>query len=197
VLELPRDGLGAKPSRKAFEGRKAVLNRGEDPADEKKERREADTVADFAETFIEQHAKKKQRRWRAVKSRLDNDVLPKWKHKLMRDITRRDVRELIEDIAARPAPISANRVRALLSKFFKFAVQLDVVDFNPVADTPRPGVERRRDRVLSGDEICQFWSVSDDFPAAMQAAWKLRLLTAQRANEVNNMTWEEVDLVAG
>jgi integrase len=170
---------------------------GTDPAEAKQEKRTADTVADFADIFIEQHAKPKLKRWKGVKSRLDNDVLPLWRHKLMKEITRREVRDLIEGIAARPAPISANRVRALLSKFFKFAIERDVVESNPVVGTPRPGKEQRRDRVLSPDEIRQFWKACDALPLPMQAAWKLRLLTAQRATEVHDMQWSEVDLEAG
>ena len=179
----------------AKDDRKQVL-KGVDPAEVKQARREQDTVASFAEIFIEQHAKKR-RRWKAVKSRLDNDVLPLWRHKLMRDVTRRDVRALLDGIAARPAPISANRVRALLSKFFNFAIQHDVVDANPVTGTARYGVERRRDRVLTHDEIRTFWKACDALPLPMAAAWKMRLLTAQRANEIINMTWSEVDLDGG
>jgi hypothetical protein len=63
------------------------------------------------------------------------------------------VRELIDDIVARPAPISANRVRALLSKMINVATQLDIVGANPVVGIARPGVERRRDRMLTPDEI--------------------------------------------
>ena len=34
-------------------------------------------------------------------------------------------------------------------------------------------------------------------PPEMAAAWRLRLLTAQRANEVRDMAWSELDLAAG
>lgn len=186
----------AEARERAKDALKQVSN-GVDPAGVKQERRTLPTVEDFATTFIEKHAKPKLRRWKPVKSRLDNDVLPKWRHKLMKDITRRDVRELIDEIAARPAPISANRVRALLSKFFKVAMQQDVVEFNPVADTPRPGEERKRERVLTHDEIRQFWKATDALEAQMAAFWRLRLLTAQRGGEVANMTWSELDLDGG
>lgn len=186
----------AEARQRAKDALKLVAN-GQDPAGAKQERRTLPTVEDFSTTYIEQHAKPKLRRWKPVKSRLDNDVLPKWRHKLMKDITRRDVRELIDEIAARPAPISANRVRALLSKFFKVAMQHDVVESNPVADTPRPGEERRRERVLTHEEIRQFWTACDSLESEMAAFWKLRLLTAQRGGEVANMTWSELDLDGG
>lgn len=183
-------------ARKRGKDARKLVSAGIDPAEVKQERRDADTVADFATIYIEQHAKKKKS-WKSVQSRLDNDVLPKWKHKLMQDITRRDVRELIDEIAKRPAPISANRVRALLSKFFNVAIERDVVEMNPVTGTARPGVEQRRDRVLTHDEIRTFWTACDALPAEMAAGWKLRLLTAQRAGEVHDLAWAELDLESG
>ncbi|HXG72601.1 MAG TPA: tyrosine-type recombinase/integrase [Gemmatimonadaceae bacterium] len=174
-----------------------LVSDGIDPAEVKQERRSLPTVEDFATVYIEKHAQPKLRRWKGVKSRLDNDVLPTWRHKLMKDITRRDVRELIDGIAARPAPISANRVRSLLHKLFNVAIQLDVVEANPVSGTARPGVEQRRDRVLTSDELRRFWTACDAMSPEMAAAWRLRLLTAQRANEVHNLAWRELDLDAG
>jgi integrase len=170
--------------------------KGEDPAEQKRERREAPTVGDFAKTFIEVQSKK-NKSWRGAQSQLNNIVLPKWKHRLVKDVTRQDVRDLVEAVAARPAPILANRVRALLSRFFNVAIERDVIEANPVVRVPRPGFERRRDRVLTHDEIRKFWTACDGLPLAMAAFYKLRLLTAQRGGEVASMRWQDVDLDAG
>ena len=170
---------------------------GHDPALEKAGRRQADTVGDFAKTYIAEHAKPRKKSWKVDQMRLNIDVLPAWQHRLMKDITRRDVRELLHTIAARPAPIVANRVRSLLHKLFNVAIELDVVDVNPVTATRRPGVERQRDRVLTPDELRTFWIACDALPLEMRAAFKLRLLTAQRGGEVFGMRWQEVDLEDG
>jgi hypothetical protein len=55
---------------------------------------------------------------------------------------------LIEAVAARPAPILANRVRALLHRLFNWPIEQEHVEGNPVALVRRPGVERQRDRVF-------------------------------------------------
>jgi integrase len=178
---------------------KAALKRvakGEDPAEQKRARREAPTVGDFAKAFIEVQSKK-NKTWRGAQSQLHNIVLPTWRHRFVKDITRQDVRDLVEAVAARPAPILANRVRALLSRFFNVAIERDVIEANPVVRVPRPGVEQRRDRVLTHDEIRKFWTACDGLPLAMAAFYKLRLLTAQRGGEVASMRWEDVDLDAG
>jgi hypothetical protein len=129
--------LSLADARKAARVALKQVAAGRDPAEQKQERREADTVGEFAKTYIEKHAKLRKRTWKIDKMRLDIDVLPAWEHRLMREITRRDVRELLDSIAARPAPIVANRVRSLLHKLFNFAIKLDVISQNPVGGTER------------------------------------------------------------
>jgi integrase len=174
-----------------------LVSAGVDPGQTKQDRRDADTVSDFAKTYIEKHAKPRKKSWKVDQRRLNIDVLPLWTHRLMKDITRRDVRELLDAIAARPAPIVANRVRSLLHKLFNVAIELGIVEVNPVTATRRPGVEQQRDRVLTHDEMRTFWTACDALPLEMRAAWTLRLLTAQRGGEVYGMHWQDVDLEGG
>jgi integrase len=171
-----------------------LVSAGIDPQQQKVDARTADTVAEFAERYINEHARPKLRRWRDVESRLKSEVLSEWRHRPMTAIAPRDVTALVDAIAARPAPILANRVRALLSKFFKVAVQKFVVEHNPVADTAKPGVERIRERVLSDDELRTFWKTTEPLAPALRALWRVRLLTAKRPGEVANMRWQDVDL---
>ena len=86
---------------------------------------------------MERHAKKKKKSWRNDQAILNADILPLWRHRLLKEIARRDVRELLNTIVDRGAPIHANRVRACLSKLFKFAIIEDAVEVNPVADVPQ------------------------------------------------------------
>ena len=59
---------------------------------------------------------------------------------------------------------------------------------------PRPGVERRRDRVLTADELRMLWQKLDAESPPMAAAFRLRLLTAQRGGEVHDLRWADLDL---
>ena len=106
------------------EARKQVLGRHRPGRTQSRQRRDADTVGDFAKTYIEKHARKKNTSWKDMDASLRRNVLPAWRHKLMRGhhAPRRAGTDLTR-IAKRPAPISANRVRALLSKFFNVAIQ--------------------------------------------------------------------------
>lgn len=109
-------------------------------------------------------------------------IRPQWRHRAAREIQRADVRELVQAVALRGAPIAANRLRALLHIVFAFAIEQEMVEANPVTHVPRPGVERRRDRVLSAEEIRCLWAQLDREAPPMSAAFRLRLITAQRGS---------------
>lgn len=170
---------------------------GADPAAVKQDARRVETIADLAADYIEKHAKRKKRSWREDDRMLRADILPAWKARAVADITRRDVRQLVEGIAERGAPIAANRTAALLSKLFRYALDADIIETSPAIRIPRPGVAKSRDRVLTEDEIRQLWEAFDGLDAPMAAFYKLRLITAQRGNEVASMRWADVDRAAG
>ena len=67
----------------------------------------------------------------------------------------------------------------------------------PCFKLPTPSKERRRDRVLTDEELKKVWkALGSEKSAAIADAFKLRLLTAQRGGEVLAMRWAEVDLNA-
>ena len=170
---------------------------GRDPALVKRAAREADTIAELAARYVEEHAKPKKRSWKNDRRLLGKHILPIWRHRAAREIRRQDVREVIQAVAHGGAPITANRLRALLHKLFAFAIEQELVETNPVTHVARPGVERRRDRVLSNDELRVLWQRLDVESSVIAAAFRLRLLTAQRGGEVRDMRWVDLDLESG
>jgi integrase len=174
-----------------------AAGKGADPAATKRQARTAQTIADLATDYIEIYAKKRKRSWKEDDRILRAEVLPRWKHRAIADIKRRDVRTLVEAIAARGAGIMANRTTALLSKLFRFALDREYIDASPAAHITRPTPETKRDRVLTDDEIRSVWQSFDVLDAPMAAFYKLRLLTAQRGGEVGSMRWQDLDLAGG
>ena len=165
----------------------------EDPAQMRQDARRAPSFEALAALYLEKHARVRKRSWRQDRRVIENELLPKWRTSRASEIRRRDVRQLVEAIAERPAPIAANRIRALISKIFNFGISREMVEFNPCAQLERPAPERRRDRVLTDAEIRAFWTALDHEPPEMAAAFRLRLVTAQRGVEVHNMRWTDVD----
>ena len=165
-----------------------------DPAQARRDARLAPTFEDLAGLYLEKHARVKKRSWKEDRRIIHNELFPTWRAMRATEIRRRDIRTLIEKIAERPAPSMANRIQLLIHKMFNFAIAHEIVEFNPCAQLELPARERARDRVLSDAEIRRFWSVLDGEPADIAAAFRLRLITAQRGGEVHGMRWEDVDL---
>ncbi len=174
---------------------------GKNPMLEQKQQRTSGTFESLATDYVEKHAKRQKKSWKYDEWQLQSIVVPRWRNRLARDITREDVNELLRAVVVR-GPVLANRTRALLSKVFNFAIKCDDrfnynVVANPVDATERPGEESTRERVLTRDELRAFWKATTVLTPEMQAFWQLRLLTAQRGGEVGSMEWAHVDLQSG
>lgn len=129
--------------------------RADDPAQDKQERRDAETFRGLAQSYLEM-AQKCHRSWKEEARIINKDLLPEFGHRLLVDIRRRDVRDHVEAIARkRDPPIMANRTPAVLSCKFNNALHREWVEANPAARIPAPGEERSRDRVLNDDEAAR------------------------------------------
>jgi integrase len=152
------------------------------------------TFRNLAQEYLERHAKLRKRTWRDDERMIRTQLLPAWGSRAPEEIRRRDVIVLLDQVADRPAPIMANRLRALISKIFNFGIGRDLVDSNPAALVPRPGEERASDRALSDPEIQRVWAAlraSDDF--VMAGIVEMRLLLGQRTVEIEQMRWCDLD----
>ena len=126
--------------------------------------------------------------------------LPPWKGRAAAEITRADVRDLLGAVAKTRGGVTANRLRALLSKLFRWATSQDYIPANPASDLPKLTKETSRARVLSDDELRALSARLDaaeadaTLPAGVVLWLRLRLLTAQRGGSVARMKWADVDL---
>lgn len=164
----------------------ADVSKGKDPAAEKRAAREAPTVRDLADDYLERHAIPNKRPAsvdddRAMLNRL---VLPKLGSTKVATVSRPDIEKLHNKL--RSTPYAANRLLALLSKMFNLAVAWGWRVTSPVKGIPRLH-EDRRERWLSRDELNRLWSVLDEHPNQRAAsAVKLLILTgAQRSIQRN------------
>lgn len=200
----PRMGLATARARCA-EARELLVEKGRDPGAElvkgKRARRDAPSVKDLADEYIEKWAKRRKRSWKEDERLLNSNVLPLIGRKKAADVTRRDVIEILDTMMERGAPISANRTLAVTRKMFRFGITRDLVPYNPCEAVAAPAEENRRDRVLTVVEIKQFWKALEKKDVAMTDAMRiclqLMLVTAQRRREVVTVKWSHIDLTAG
>ena len=172
---------------------------GSDPGLEKRADRSAETVAALVDRYLTDYAKLRKRSWKEDERILTTEVLPRWRHRAVREITRDDVLDLLDGIVARGAGTMANRTLAVIRKMFNVAIagRSRPIDHNPAAHVPAPAAETSRDRVLTEAEIRAFWTACDALDAPMAAFYRLRLLTAQRGIEVASLRWQDIDLHGG
>ncbi len=181
----------------------ADLARGIDPGAAKVEanrgERIAPTVTALANEYIERWAKPRKRSWLEDQRILAKDVLPRWGDLKAKDVTRRHVIALLDDILERGAPIQANRALAVVRKMFNFAIERGIVETSPCTAVRSPAPEQRRDRILCDEEILAFWHGLEQARMAegTKLALQLQLLTAQRCGEVVSAVWDDFDLSSG
>jgi len=186
------------------------------------DRAAAGTVADIVEQFV--HRKLRAERWdeqtgawareskgdkkarirprkrpEVAEALLKANLVDKIGTQTARDVTRRQLIQLLDDIVDRGAPVTANRVYSLLKQCFEFAAAKELIPASPMAGVLRPGGdEMPRDRALNEDEVRTFWTKLDS--AAMsptsKLGLKLLLVTAQRRGEITAARWQQFDLEA-
>jgi integrase len=184
-------------ARRRARKRLSAVDDGEDPAADKAAIRAGKTFGQLADEYLERHAKVQKKSWQQDERMLKQEPLPRWKNEKLADLSRADVRTLIEGIVDRGAPIHANRMLALIRKVFNFAVEREWIEQNPCNHIKPMGKEVKRDRVLTHDEIRAFWAALDEETPPIQAVFRLRLMTVQRGGEVLQMRWRDVDLDRG
>lgn len=180
-----------------------VLDKGQDPGkneqDKKEESQRSPSIRKLVDEYIEKYAKPRKRSWKEDERILNKDVVSRWGKRKARDITRRDIILLLDEIVDRGASIQANRTLAAIRKMYSFAMGRGVLDASPCVAIPNPSKENRRDRVFSEEEIKVFWNKLDTAKMEKSTALSLKfqLVTAQRKGEVAGAEWIDFDLKTG
>jgi len=200
VEEARSKGVSLGGAKRLYTEAKAKVDKGIDPLAEKEQaattRRNAHTVADLIDDYIKKYAMLKKNSWKEDKRILDKDVLPLWKSRKAKDITRRDIMQLIDNMQGRGNGITTNTFK-IIRRMFAYAVKKEIIPSTPcyafekgeeLPSTPS------RERTLSAEEVKLLWlgleraAISED----IQRILKLILLTGQRSGEVASMHRDEI-----
>ena len=206
--------LGTYPALSLAEARKKaqraladLTTKGVDPAVGKREARNAESFGELAADYMERHAKPKKKSWKEDRRKLTVDVLPYWRSRPVKAITRKHVHALLDRLTDRGKPVMYNRVLALVSRIFTYGIDKDWLDSNPAARVSRQK-ETPRERTLTDEEFKALWTLLDAAktptrsPGAvitpmMARGLQLMIRTGQRAGEVFEMRWADVDETSG
>jgi len=174
------------------------------------------TFATAARDFIEQHAKRKTRRWPEQARLLGlqptdqggltvirGGLADRWVDRAIAEIDGDDIHHVIEEVrekgapglerrAKRPTESRARSMYATLSKLFGWLIAKRRLRQNPCMGVARPETPKARERVLTNGELVKLWKACDQQGYPFGPLVKMLVLTAARLNEVAGMRRTEV-----
>ena len=184
--------LGLRDARLRATKMAGLVADGKDPAGDRRAERDALTVADLVDQFFDQYAKEK-RTGKRQHQMLVKDVLPIIGRSKAATVTRRDIARITDRMTGRGVTIGASRTFEIVRKMFGWAVEQGLIEQNPCLGMKKPFQTRKRERVLSSDEIRSVWNGLAEAAISRDGkhVLKLCLITGQRLGEVAGMCRDE------
>jgi integrase len=198
--------LGAYPEYSLEQARqwagelRAAVARGEDPAGARRARKAAETFGQVAVEWVKRHGRPNKARLTLKRDiqMLRRHILPEMGATKAREVTKRDVIRLLDNVAARPdgrlrtrkgvgtsrrMTHQPNRVFELVRSIFRWAHGRDLVKADPTAGISPPiKKEKVRERELSPAEIRTLWLALDRAPVGRGRGAKGRLGSRQKGD---------------
>jgi integrase len=175
-----------------------LIDTGKDPyaerdrARKEEERQNADSVGALFERFEAEHLSQ-IRTGQEVANAIRRDVLPAWGNRPVREISRRDVNDLLDKVAVEQGRHVANRRLSAIRRLLRHGMRKGWIDHNPATGAEKRAKERSRDRVLDENEIHEVWRAAARLGYPFGPFVQVLMLTAQRRTEVAKMRWPDID----
>src|SRR3984957_18830793 len=152
------------------------------------------TVDKLIELYLRRRVVGRLRTAKAIERGLRRDLAP-IVQRYAADVSRRDIRELLDTIAERGCRREAEKRRQMVGTMFRWGLAQDFIAANPAVglEPYDPGVPR--DRVLTVEEIELVWKWLESDALSLEAAdiLKLELLLGARCGEISGLRAEEID----
>ena len=144
------------------------------------------TIAELSESFLEHHCRGRLQSAGKAEWIMRDYVNPRFGDYAPKQVTRRDIIALLDDLKKRATPTATMDTRKWLSVFFNWALEREHVDFNPVSGVRSPVKSKPRERVLSLDEARAVWKAAQTEPYPSGSLICLLMLTGARLREIGN-----------
>lgn len=177
----------------------AAVDRGEDPAQARLERRAAATMADLCQRYLDQHVavRCKPTTSAGYRRTVQLFIIPALGVMKVADVERRHVADLHHRL--RRTPYQANQAVAVLSKMFNLA---ELWGMRPDGSNPCRHVSKyreiKRERFLSAAEMGALGTALSEAEAdgsetiSAIAAFRLLILTGCRLGEIQTLKWDYI-----
>jgi integrase len=150
-------------------------------------------VANLVTEFINRHVSQNRTAGETTRI-LHREVLPVWGTWTVHEVRKRDVIALLDKVRERGAPVMANRVLAIVRKFFNWCIGRGVHERSPCANIGLPTREQSRHRILADEELGPVVIGGRRIGFPFGSIVEFLALTGQRRNEVSRRAWHHVDL---
>jgi integrase len=175
----------------------AELAVGTDLAERQRKARAVMTFGELFGEYIRRHSKIKKRTWQQDESQYNQYLAVPLGKKRLSEISRKNIASIHSKITAEGHATTANRVHALVSSVFGWAISVDMWDQNPAIGIKK-NAEKSRDRFIQGAELPNFFRAVQTEPNdCIRDFFLMSLLTGARRANVLEMAWAEVDLTEG
>jgi integrase len=175
----------------------AEVSLGGDPASAKTKHRAASTVSELADQWLSDHveARRKAKTLSDYRGWLDRHILPRIGSMKVPDLEMHHVERVVRALSDHPT--TANRVLAVISSMFTFAIRQHLVRDNPARGIEK-NQEKKRKRHLSPEELQRLGKILStaegrgDNQTGVDAI-RFLLFTGMRRGEVETFRWSFVD----
>jgi integrase len=180
------------------------IDRGHDPAGQKRDRREAPTVQDLIDRYVDEHLPRKsgaESRVEDEKKMLSEIGMLLGKHTKVADVHGGDIKDMHRKITESGRPVRANRIMAIASKAFSLSLVPMSGENTPwrnaAQGNPCKGIERNheegRERFFSQPELTAISDALAAYPGVAADCVRLIMLTGCRPAEAMRAEWPEFD----
>jgi integrase len=150
------------------------------------------TFGQVMDAYIE-HVTRTARSWKNIASMLRRPELQLFHPRAVTDVTKRELITAIDGVAAAGSPHGASNTLRYLQTAYRFGVERDLIQHNPIERVRAPAPIVSRDRVLSPSELRRVWHAAGTMAPQWTAMIRMMILTGQRRTEVGRMRWEDVE----
>ncbi len=202
--------ISLKVARELREQYKSMIAQGIDPNQEKKQKKEEtkrteekkeNTFFKISQEWHKNYATEVSENYHYKLERaLENYIYPFIKNKAIEDITRLDIIEILQDLKNKGIIDTANRVYMLLNKIYKYAVTLEYVPHNIIADIEQKNIlgkiEKKHYPTFTKDEDIKGLLLSiDEYEGDYSTKMALKILPYifVRSYNIRHAKWSEIN----
>ena len=194
--EFPHVSL--QDARQRVSEHKALLARDIDPGDERAQKRNDLTFADFSEEFYVPHATMHKKTWQEDVYKIERRINPTLGKLRLSTITARDLTTFHAKVKEATSATTANHHLTLVKRMLSLAVKWGLLEKNPATGLDRFKEPPHRERYLTKEELPRFLKALDEQEDRLSvAAIRLLLFTVCRKGEILSLHWDQVKLTEG